>query len=187
MPARNSLCKIILILNELIMIVIHNLATLVNFVRQLHVLRCAAVSSIISELLNVLNQNQMINQMLQQFPRFRNLFIMDYWPKRLMHNVYAEAVLMPDNFIRLTGLSPVTFDEVYVLFQAVAMHRIAKKQRRHFSLINKNVLFLLLYWLRCYPTYPSLALLFRVSPQRISYLIRKFLPDLAEALVSFFL
>ncbi len=52
---------------------------------------------------------------------------------------------MPDNFIRLTEVSPVTFDEIYVLFQATAIHRIIKKQHRHFTLINKNLLFLLLH------------------------------------------
>ncbi len=185
MPARDSLCKIILILNDLIIFVIHNLATLVDFVRQLHLLHCTAILSIINELSIVMNHNKVIIQMLQQFPRFRNLFTPDYWPKQPMHNIHAAAILMPDNFIRLTGLSPITFDEVFVLFKAAAMQRIAKNQRRHFSLINKNLLFLLIHWLRCYPTYPSLALLFRVPPQRISYLIRKFLPDLGEALVSF--
>lgn len=185
MPTRDSLSKIILILNELIMIIIHNSATLVDFLRRLHILRCTVMFSFISELSNILNQNALIVHMLQRFPRFRKLFTHDYWPKRPMRNVYIEAISTPDNFIRLTGLSPVTFDEIYVLFQASAIRRMAHKQRRYFSLINKNLLFLLVYWLRCYPTYPSLALLFCTSPQRISYLIRQFLPDLADALVSF--
>jgi hypothetical protein len=102
-----------------------------------------------------------------------------------MRNVYAEAVSTPNNFIRLIGLCPVTFDEVNVVFKASAIRRMTQKQRRHYSLINKNLLFLLIHWLRCYPTYPSLALLFCTSPQRISNLIRRFLPDLAEALVSY--
>lgn len=185
MANRNSLCKIILILNQLIMIVIHNLATLTDFARQLLLLRHATLSSIIIELLNVLSENQMINDLLRQFPRFRHLFTKDHWPKQSMRNVYAEAISTPDNFIRLTGLSPVAFNEIYVLFRSCASRRIAQKKRRHLSLINKNLLFLLIHWLRCYPAYPSLALLFRVSPRRISYLIRRFLPDLAEALVSF--
>lgn len=137
MSARDSLCKIILILNELIKFVIHNLATLTNLTRQLHVFRCIAANSIIRELLNMLNRNQMINEMLQQFPRFRSLFSQDHWPKQQMRNVYAEAVSTPNNFIRLTGLSPVTFDEIYDLFLATASRRIIKKKRRHLSLVKK--------------------------------------------------
>jgi hypothetical protein len=186
MSARDSLCKIILTLNELIRFVIHNSATLTKFVNQLHMLRCTAILSIINELLNVLKQMQIINKMLQQFPRYRSLFNQDHWPKKSMRNVYAEAIMTPNNFIRLTGLSPVTFDEVYALFHAIAMRRILQKKRWHCSLVNKNLLFLLIHWLRCYPAYPSLALMFRVSPRRISYLIRRFLPDLTEALVSLF-
>ncbi|CAF1325816.1 unnamed protein product [Didymodactylos carnosus] len=98
-----------------------------------------------------------------------------------MKNVYADAIKTPINFV--TGLTPTTFEEVYHQFALVAIQRLSSTETRvHTRIIDRNLLFLLVHWLRCYPTYPQLSLLFGVRPKQISRHIRRFLPDLAESL-----
>ncbi|CAF1319700.1 unnamed protein product [Didymodactylos carnosus] len=82
-----------------------------------------------------------------------------------------------------SGLTPTTFEEVYHQFEHVAIQRLSStKTRVHTRIIDGNLLFLLVHWLRCYPTYRQLSLLFGVRPKQISRYIRRFLPDLAESL-----
>ncbi|CAF1673712.1 unnamed protein product, partial [Didymodactylos carnosus] len=102
-----------------------------------------------------------------------------------MKNIYAEAVTTPNNFVSVTGLTPITFEEVYQQFYAVATERLYTTSRRpHLRLVDRNLLFLIIHWLRCYPTYSQLSLLFGVSPGQISRHIRGFLPDLEQSLKS---
>ncbi|CAF4462129.1 unnamed protein product [Didymodactylos carnosus] len=100
-----------------------------------------------------------------------------------MKNVYADAIKTPSNFVYVTGLTPTTFEEVYHQFALVAVQRLPSTETRvHTRIIDRNPLFLLVHWLRCYPTYPQLSLLFGVRPKQIGRHIRRLLPDLAESL-----
>ncbi|CAF0932451.1 unnamed protein product [Didymodactylos carnosus] len=87
-----------------------------------------------------------------------------------MGNVYTDAIATPKIFVYLTGLTPTTFEEVYRQFQRAAAQRLqSTKARPHIRLIDRNLLFVLTHWLRCYPTYPELCILFGVNRTQICH------------------
>ncbi|CAF4525863.1 unnamed protein product [Didymodactylos carnosus] len=118
-----------------------------------------------------------------QIPRYRQCFRLNKFG--IVRDVYSRIIDRGDQFICLTGLTPQSFEILYQKFCVRAMDKLnMTKQKRHARLINKNLLFLLLFWLRHYPTTQSLSAQFNIHPRKIQRLIRQFIPVLSSTFGS---
>lgn len=82
-------------------------------------------------------------------------------------NVYKGFSRHPYEFFRVTGETVDTFMEMLRLI------RPALYQTRAHKLSPKNMLLLTLIWLKCYPTYPLLSLMFGVSQSTVSNIVNE--------------